>query len=50
MQPSYVLSALGLDEDVRRGSVRFSLGRFTTADEIARAAARVAEVVAELRK
>ncbi len=34
MQPSYVLGAMGCDEDRIRGSLRFSVGRFTTAAEI----------------
>ena len=29
MQPSYVLAALGHDEERIEGSIRFSLGRFT---------------------
>lgn len=41
LQPSYVLGALGLSEARVRGSVRFSLGRFTTGDEIDRALACV---------
>jgi len=34
MQPSYVLGAMGCDENRIRGSLRFSVGRFTTAAEI----------------
>ena len=34
MQPSYVLGAIGCDEARMHGSVRFSLGRFTTEAEI----------------
>jgi cysteine desulfurase len=34
MQPSYVLAALGYDEERIAGSIRFSLGRFTTQSEI----------------
>jgi cysteine desulfurase len=45
-RPSHVLGAMGLDEDRVRGSLRFSLGRFTTADEIDRAAALVLAALA----
>jgi cysteine desulfurase len=34
MQPSYVLGAMGCDENRVRGSLRFSVGRFTTTAEI----------------
>jgi cysteine desulfurase len=50
LQPSYVLGAMGLDEDRIRESVRFSLGRFTTEEEIDRTADRVVDAVATLRK
>ena len=49
LQPSYVLGALGCDEARSRGSVRFSLGRFNTAEEIDTATARVVESVQALR-
>jgi cysteine desulfurase len=48
-RPSHVLLALGLDEDQARASLRFGLSRFTTADEIDEAAARIAAGVAHLR-
>ena len=48
-EPSHVLRALGLSDALVRASLRFGLGRFTTADEIDRAAAHVAEVVQRLR-
>ena len=49
-QPSHVLSALGLDDDAVRASLRFGLGRFNTSEEIDIAAERIADVVQRLRK
>jgi len=48
LEPSPVLLAMGLSEPVAHGSVRFSTSRFTTADEVDRAAAVVTEVVGKL--
>ncbi|HET7040102.1 MAG TPA: cysteine desulfurase family protein [Gemmatimonadales bacterium] len=48
-RPSHVLLAIGLAPDLCTSSLRFSLGRFTTTDEIDAAAAAVARAVAELR-
>jgi cysteine desulfurase len=50
LQPSYVLGALGCDEERVRGSVRCSLGRFTTGAEIDRAVELLAAAVAARRK
>jgi cysteine desulfurase len=48
MQPSYVLGALGLSEELILASIRFSLGRFTTEGEVDRAVEMmVAGVAAE---
>lgn len=47
--PSYVLRALGLDENRVHTSVRFGLGRFNTGKEIDFAAERVIEAVKRLR-
>lgn len=49
VEPSYVLRALGVADDLAHASLRFTIGRFTTDDEIDHAARRVAEVVQRLR-
>ena len=48
LEPSPVLRAMGIPEAVAHGSVRFSIGRDTTADELQRAAAAVEAVVGKL--
>ncbi|QEH36674.1 Cysteine desulfurase [Aquisphaera giovannonii] len=48
-EPSHVLLAMGLDEDMARASLRFGLGRFTTEVEVDFAADAVAEAVERLR-
>jgi cysteine desulfurase len=48
-EPSHVLLAMGLDEDMARASLRFGLGRFTTTDEIDFAIDTVAAAVERLR-
>ncbi len=48
-QPSHVLGALGHDDLRIRGSVRFSLGRFNTAEEIGTTTEKVVESVQALR-
>jgi cysteine desulfurase len=49
-EPSHVLRALGIDDNLTRGSLRFGLGRFNTAEEIEFAVAAVCEGVTRLRK
>lgn len=49
LQPSYVLRAMGLDEELAHSSLRFSLGRFTTEEEIDYAIALVQKSVTRLR-
>ncbi|AGA27827.1 cysteine desulfurase family protein [Singulisphaera acidiphila DSM 18658] len=48
-EPSHVLRAMGVDEAMARASLRFGLGRFTTAEEIDFAADAVARAVMRLR-
>lgn len=48
--PSHVLMALGHSKDLALASLRFGIGRETTADQVDRAASKVAEVVARLRR
>lgn len=49
-EPSYVLRALGRDDQQAQSSLRFSIGRFTTEAEVDYAAVRVREALARLRK
>jgi cysteine desulfurase len=49
-EPSHVLRALGIDDDLVRASLRFGLGRFNTAEEIDFAIETVAETVNRLRQ
>lgn len=50
LEPSYVLRALGLPDELAHSSIRFSLGRFTTAEEIDAVVDSVATTVARLRE
>jgi len=49
VEPSHVLLAIGLSPDQARSSLRFSLGRQTTDEEINHAIAKIPEVIARLR-
>src|SRR5258706_2614056 len=50
LEPSHVLQALGLTRDEVRGSLRFSLGAYTTRQEIDYAVSVLAQTVARLRE
>lgn len=49
-EPSHVLRALGLSDDLTRSSLRFGLGRFNTAEEVDFAIDLLADTVHRLRK
>ena len=49
VEPSHVLLAMGLTAEQARGTVRFSLSRFTTEEEIERTVALVGEIVPRAR-
>jgi len=48
-EPSYVLRALGVADDLAHSSIRFGLGRFTTVEEVDRVIAEVIRAVMHLR-
>lgn len=49
LEPSYVLRALGLNDEMAHSSIRFSFGRFTTEEEIDYAIALIQKSIGHLR-
>ncbi|MCV6609297.1 MAG: IscS subfamily cysteine desulfurase [Amphritea sp.] len=50
LEPSYVLRALGLNDEMAHSSIRFSIGRFTTEQDIDEAVAEIRTAVDKLRE
>jgi cysteine desulfurase len=48
-EPSYVLRAMGVEDELAHASIRFGLGRFNTAEEVEHVIAEVIRVVTHLR-
>lgn len=50
LEPSYVLKGLGIGDDLAHSSLRLSLGRFTTEEEVSYAADKIVSAVKKLRE
>ena len=50
LEPSYVLRAIGLNDELAHSSLRISIGRFTTEEEIDYAIEKIREAVGKLRE
>jgi cysteine desulfurase len=50
LEPSYVLKALGVGEDLAHTSIRFGLGRFNTEEEVDYVTEKMVQVVTKLRE
>ena len=50
LEPSYVIRALGIDEELAHSSIRFGLGRFNTVEEVDYVTDRVSKEVKRLRE
>ena len=48
-EPSYVLKAMGITEDIIHNSFRFSFGRYTTKEEVDHAVKVISKIVKEHR-
>lgn len=50
LEPSYVLRAIGLNDELAHSSLRFSIGRFTTEEDVDFAIAKLKDAVTKLRE
>ena len=50
LEPSYVLRALGVGDELAHSSIRFGIGRFTTEEEVDHAIDGIVEAVEHLRR
>ena len=50
IEPSYVLKALGLDDELAHSTIRFGLGRYTTEEEIDYTVEQVSAAVSKIRQ
>ena len=50
LEPSYVLKALGLGDEIAHSSIRFGIGRFNTQEEVDYVADKLIDVVTKLRE
>jgi cysteine desulfurase len=50
LEPSYVLRALGRNDELAHSSIRFSIGRFTTEEEIDYAIEQITKSIDKLRQ
>ena len=50
LEPSYVLRALGINDELAHSSIRFTLGRYTTEEEIDYTIESLVEIIGKLRE
>lgn len=50
LEPSYVLRAIGADDDLAHSSIRFGIGRFTTEEEVDYTVDKCVKSVSHLRE